>query len=66
MAKQHNWVIQLCDCHAAKFSASYYAFEVIKDALKVKGSCHACKLDMPRNILKVDIVLDEGEDSWEA
>ena len=59
MSKQHNWVIQLCDYHAAKFTASYFAFEVIKEALKAKGSCHACKMDMPVNILKVDILIDE-------
>ena len=59
VAKQHNWIVQLCDYHAAKFTASYFAFEVIKEALKAKGSCHACKMDMPVNIEKVDIILDE-------
>jgi predicted short-subunit dehydrogenase-like oxidoreductase (DUF2520 family) len=62
MAKQHNWVVQLCDYHAAKFTASYFAFSVIKDALQAKGSCHACKMDMPHNIVKVDIVVDEDQE----
>jgi hypothetical protein len=59
--KQHNWIIQLCDYHAAKFTASHYVFAVIKDALQAKGSCHACTLDMPTNIKKVDIMLIEDE-----
>ena len=65
MTKQHDWIIQLCDCHAVKFSASYYAFQTIQEALRSKKSCTACKLDMPKNILKVDITFDEGEESWD-
>lgn len=63
MSKNHNWIIQLCEYHAVKFSATYFAFGIIKDAIKSKGSCQACSLDMPINITKVDITLDEDEDA---
>ena len=62
MEKDHNWIVQLCDYHAVKFSASYFAFRMIKDAIREKGSCQACVLDMPMNIKKVDIVMyDEDQ-----
>jgi dissimilatory sulfite reductase (desulfoviridin) alpha/beta subunit len=61
MGKQHNWIVQICDHHAVTFNAQYWAFELIKDALKQKSKCGACKLDMPINIKKVDIILEEGD-----
>jgi len=63
MSKNHNWIIQLCEYHAVKFSATYFAFGIIKDAIKSKGSCQACLLDMPINISKIDITFDESEDA---
>jgi len=59
MSKQHNWIVQLCDYHAIKFSAAYWAFDFIKEALKQKGTCSMCKLDMPINIKRVDIILED-------
>jgi hypothetical protein len=59
MAKEHNWIVQLCEYHAVKFSADYWAFRAIKDALSIKDKCSMCKLDMPLNIKRVDIILED-------
>ena len=61
MGKEHNWIVQICDYHAVTFKAQYWAFELIKDALKQKNKCLSCKLDMPINIKKVDVILEEGD-----
>lgn len=62
MSKQHNWVVQLCDYHALKFDSTYSVYQTIKEALKDKSGCAACKLDVPPNIQKIDILLtDEDE-----
>ena len=61
MPREHSWIVQICDHHAVTFKAQYWAFDLIKDALKQKSKCGACKLDMPINIKKVNIILEDGD-----
>lgn len=61
MEKQYNWVVVLCDYHAVKFDSIYSVSQTIKEALKDKAGCISCKLDMPANIQKLDVVLIDEE-----
>jgi hypothetical protein len=64
MANNNNWIVQLCDYHAIQFEADYVVCRIIKEALQQKGSCQMCKLDIPENIKRVDILLYEEQLTW--
>lgn len=66
MSKQHDWIVQLCDYHAIKFSSSYYAFQTIKEALREKGKCKSCELNMPETIKSVKVEFHDDVDMGEV
>jgi hypothetical protein len=48
-----SWLLQLCEHHAIRFRSDYYAFLTIQEALRAKGKCLRCKLDIPEGIERV-------------
>jgi len=50
-----SWLIHLCDHHSIRFRADYYAFLTIQEALRAKGKCIRCKIDIPEGIDMVHI-----------
>jgi hypothetical protein len=45
-----NWLLELCDHHSIRFRCNYWAFLTIQEAMRAKGKCVACKLDIPNKI----------------
>jgi len=66
MAHQHDYIVQLCDHHAIRFSSSHYAFMTIKEALRQKGTCNSCALDMPETIKSVKIEFHDDVNDFEV
>ena len=64
--KQYDWIVQLCDHHAIRFSSSYYAFTTIKEAIQQKGNCKSCHLNMPETIKSVKIEFYDDVDMGEV
>jgi hypothetical protein len=50
MNPAQSWVLELCDHHTIRFRSDYYAFITIQEALRAKGKCLRCKLDIPTDI----------------
>ena len=50
-----SWLLQLCEHHSIRFRSDYYAFLTIQEALRAKGKCLRCKLDIPTSIERVHI-----------
>jgi hypothetical protein len=50
-----DWLLQLCDHHSIRFRCNYYAFLTIQEALRAKGKCLRCKLDIPSDIQPVNV-----------